>query len=127
MHVTIPVASRLKVELASTPRKSPIMCVNSFGRPWREITFSQEFHKAAVKAGIVGRTYHDLRGSAVTRLAEAGCTTAEIASVTGHSLGDAGRILDRYLKRTAALAKSAISKLETRTVLETKLETGDKS
>ena len=31
-------------------------------------------------------TFHDLRGSAVTRLARAECTTAEIATITGHSL-----------------------------------------
>ncbi len=45
-------------------------------------------------------TFHDLRGTAVTRLAEAGCTEAEIASITGHSVKSVGAILDRYLART---------------------------
>jgi hypothetical protein len=39
-------------------------------------------------------TFHDLRGTAVTRLALVGCIEAEIAAITGHSLRDVGRILD---------------------------------
>jgi hypothetical protein len=52
----------------------------------------------------------------VTRLATAGCTEAEIATVTGHSLKDVRAILDsHYLHRDPALAEAAIRKLETRT------------
>ena len=58
-------------------------------------------------------TFNDLRGTAVTRLAIAGCTEAEIATITGHSLRDVGAILDtHYLKRDPSLAESAIRKLE---------------
>ena len=58
-------------------------------------------------------TFHDLRGTAVTRLAIVGCTEAEIASITGHSLRDVRSILDaNYLHRDLALAESAIRKLE---------------
>jgi integrase len=61
-------------------------------------------------------TFHDLRGTAVTRLAVAGCTDAEIATLTGHSLRDVHAILDaHYLNRDPALAESAIRKLESRT------------
>jgi hypothetical protein len=66
------------------------------------------------KAGIAGITFHDLRGTAVTRLAVVGCTEAEISSITGHSLRDIRSILDsHYLHRDPALAESAIRKLET--------------
>jgi len=52
----------------------------------------------------------------VTRLALAGCTEAEIATITGHSLRDVRSILDaHYLHRDPALAESAIQKLERRT------------
>jgi hypothetical protein len=55
-----------------------------------------------------------LRGTAVTRLALAGCTEAEIVAITGHNLSDVRSILDaHYLHRDPALAGSAISKLET--------------
>jgi integrase len=68
---------------------------------------------AARKAGIVGITFHDLRGTAVTRLAIVGCTEAEIATITGHSLRGVRAILDtHYLSRDPALGESAIRKLE---------------
>jgi len=66
--------------------------------------------------GIVGVTFHDLRGTAVTRLALAGCTEAEIATITGLSLRNVRAILDsHYLNRDPALAVNAIRKLEKRT------------
>ena len=37
------------------------------------------------KAGIVGLTFNDLRGTAVTRLALAGATEPEIAAITGRN------------------------------------------
>ena len=69
--------------------------------------------KSSDKAGIVNLTFNDLRGTAVTRLALAGGTEAEIASITGHELSDVRSILDaHYLHRDPELARSAISKLE---------------
>jgi hypothetical protein len=53
-----------------------------------------------------------VRGTAVTRLSEAGCTPQEIARFTGHSLRDVAAILDRYLARTDKLASTALEKLE---------------
>jgi hypothetical protein len=58
-------------------------------------------------------TFNDLRGTAVTRLALAGCSEAEIATLTGHALRDVRSILDaNYLHRDPALAESAVRKLE---------------
>ena len=75
--------------------------------------FRASWGKACKQAGIVGVTFHDLRGTAVTRLALAGCTEAEIATITGHSLRDVRSILDaHYLHRDPALGESAITKLE---------------
>ena len=54
-----------------------------------------------------------LRGTAVSRLAVAGCTEAEIATITGHALSEVRSILDKhYFSRDPALAVSAIRKLE---------------
>ena len=65
------------------------------------------------RQGRAHLTFHDLRGTAVTRLAKAGCTVPEIATITGHSLKDVGTILDsHYLSRDHALGESAIRKLE---------------
>jgi hypothetical protein len=47
------------------------------------------------------------------RVPLAGCTVAEIATITGHSLRNAQVILDsNYFHRDVALAQSAITKLE---------------
>jgi hypothetical protein len=65
------------------------------------------------KAGIAGLTFHDLRGTAVTRLALMGVEVPEIAAITGHSLKDVHAILDtHYLHRDPQLAWNAIRKLE---------------
>jgi hypothetical protein len=69
--------------------------------------------------------FHDLRGTAVTLLAQAGCTTEEIASITGHTLSHAAAILDKYLARTRGLAEAAIAKFENdpRTKFANRLQT----
>jgi integrase len=67
---------------------------------------------ATAKAGIVGLTFHDLRGTAVTRMSEAGCSPQEIATFTGWLLRDVQAILDHYLARTNKLAATALEKLE---------------
>ncbi len=102
--------------LDASPRRSPIMLVNLEGRPWTPDGFRVSWHKACVKAGVLDVTFNDLRGTAVTRLALAGATEAEIATISGHSLRDVRSILDaHYLNRDPALAVSAIQKLERRT------------
>jgi integrase len=112
-RVAIPVLSAdLRAVLNVMPRVSPMMLTNSRGTPWTSDGFRTSWGKAAKQAGIVDLTFHDLRGTAVTRLAEAGCTTPEIGSITGHSLKAVEGILDRYLSRTKGLALSAITKLE---------------
>jgi integrase len=112
-RVKIPVGAPLKSALDATVRRSPIILVNTDNKPWTEDGFRSSWRKACAAAGITGLTFHDLRGTAVTRLAVCGCTEAEIAAITGHSLRDVGAILDaHYLHRDPALAESAIRKLE---------------
>ena len=61
---------------------------------------------------MIGGTFHDLLGTAVTRLAFAGCTEAEIAIYTGLSLDDVRSILTKhYLNRDPAIAENAAAKL----------------
>ncbi len=114
-RVYIPCTERLCAELRRTPRCAVTILTGVRGKPWTTDGFRTEWHKVAVRAGIQGRlTFHDLRGTAVTRLAELGCTTAEIAAITGHELQHVDRILEAYLARTKSLARSAIAKLEGR-------------
>jgi integrase len=106
----------LKTALEAAPKRSTIILVNRHGLPWTANGFRSSWRKACQAAGIVGVTFNDLRGTAVTRLALAGCTEAEIATITGHTLRDVRSILDaNYLHRDPALAEAAIRKLEART------------
>jgi integrase len=108
------VISPLKAALDAAAKKSPIILLTSEGTPWTEAGFRASFNKARDKAGIVGLTFHDLRGTAVTRLALMGVEVPEIAAITGHSLKDVDAILDaHYLHRDPRLAWNAIRKLET--------------
>ena len=90
--------------------------MNKKGLPWTADGFRSSWRKACKAVGIVGVTFNDLRGTAVTRLALAGCTEAEIIAITGHTLRDVRSILDaNYLHRDPSLAAAAIRKLESRT------------
>ena len=111
-YVPIPVADTLKAALDAAPRRSPIMLVNSDGKPWSESGFQGAWGKATMRAGIRGLTFHDLRGTAVVTLARAGCNEVEIYSITGHKPGDVRAILTaHYLPRDAKVADNAIAKL----------------
>src|SRR5262249_57988999 len=94
----------------------PIILTSTDKWPWTPDGFRASWGKACGRAGVVGVTFNDLRGTAVTRLALAGCTEPEIATITGHSLRDVRTILDsHYLHPHPAVAESAIQKLERRT------------
>jgi integrase len=114
-RVKIRVGAPLKAALdaMAKTKRSPTILLTLEGRPWTPDGFRASWGKACDKAHIVGLTFNDLRGTAVTRLAMAGAEIAEIATFTGHSLRDVHTILDEhYLNRDHALAESAIRKLE---------------
>lgn len=112
-HVRIPVTAALKAALDATKRVAVTICATSRGRSWTGDGFRASFTKAKAAAGIVGRTFHDFRGTAVTHLAIAACTVPEIGTITGHDLKTVEEILSKhYLSRDNALGDSAISKLD---------------
>jgi integrase len=122
-RVTIPVGKPLKAALDKLKADlieendgklpdGPILRT-SRGTTWTEDGFRSSFAAAKDDASIEGLTFHDTRGTAVTRLALAGSSEAEIATITGHSLKTVSEILDaHYLSRDVVLAESAIAKLE---------------
>src|SRR5688572_25410126 len=71
--VTIPVGETLATWLDRTPRRALTILTGQKGGPWTGDGFRTEWGKACERARINDVTFHDLRGTAVTRLAKAGC------------------------------------------------------
>jgi hypothetical protein len=97
-------------------RRAPVgltIVANNRGRRARVAykTFNDYFLTIARAAGIEGAQARDLRRTAMINMAKAGATTPQIASVSGHSIEAAQRILETYLPRNRDLAEIAITKL----------------
>lgn len=114
--VTIPCTETLKATLDALPKKGALILTTVTGRAFTKKRLNELWTETMVAAGLDPKAlhFHDLRGTAITLLFEAGCTVAEAASISGHTLRTAQAILDKYLARTPALARSAIIKLENR-------------
>ena len=111
-EVMIPAVSPLRDALASAPRRAVSILTTTRGLPWRPDGFRTAWNRTSRRAGIKGLTFHDLRGTCLTMLAEAGCTDAEIAAISGHKTAHAGA-MKGYIHHGHDLARSAMQKLET--------------
>lgn len=112
-RVTIPVGEPLRLLLDAVKRESTRIFINTRKKPWTSDGFRMTWSKTVERAKVEGLTFHDLRGSAVVRLALAGTSVPEIVAFTGLSLKDVESILDaHYLGRDVRLAESAVKKLE---------------
>ncbi|CAO4173652.1 Integrase family protein [Methylorubrum populi] len=134
--ITIPCTQALRRMLDGMERRSPLILTTKTGRALQKRYFARLWEEAATEAGVgsitlpgiaepVALHFHDLRGTAVTMLSEAGCSPQQIATITGHSLKTVTVILDRYLARTRALADQAIFNWENspRTEFANRLQT----
>lgn len=116
-YVAVKCTKALKETLDGLPRTSALIMTTKTGKAFQKRYFYEQWDKTAGEAGIADLHFHDIRGTTVTMLFQAGCNLGEIVSVTGHSLRRAQEILDKYLARTSTMADNAIAKLEN--VLET--------
>jgi integrase len=107
----------LKETLDGLEKRSTLILTTKTGRAFQKRYLADQFQKTCKEAGIEDLHFHDIRGTTVTMLFQAGCNLGEIVSVTGHSLRRAQEILDKYLARTSTMADNAIAKFEN--VLET--------
>jgi integrase len=119
VDIVVPVAAPLRAILDATPRKDELMLVNQSGEPWTPDGFRVMWRKTCIKAGVPssrkgGVTFHDLRGTAASRMGRAGCTTIEIASITGHGLesGTKRSSLAGYVNLDLSVARAAMAKFE---------------
>ena len=127
--IYVPCTPALKAMLDGTDRKATVILTTKTGKAWQKRYFAEQWDEASKVAGITDLHFHDLRGTAVTMLAEAGCSVPEIASITGHSLKSVHTILEKYMSRTRTLAKSAMAKFEnaSSTDFANRLQTEDRS
>jgi integrase len=121
--VEIPCTAALRRMLDGMDRVSTLILTTKTGQSLKKRYFARLWDEAMIAAKLQSVTlpgsdervqlhFHDLRGTAVTLLSEAGCTPQQVATITGHSLKTVYRILERYLARTRGLAEQAIFNFE---------------
>jgi integrase len=101
----IPLYDGLRDVLAGIPRRSTVILTNKHGRPWSNCrSFGSAFNRAKIKAGMHDRNlhFHDLRGTAATKLYVASMSERVIAEIMGWEEGSVARIIRRYVGRSAA-------------------------
>ena len=110
--VTMPLAAPLREAIEATPSDGLVYLVTASGRPYTRGAFlSRQVRQWAREAGLSNVPLHGLRKAAARRLAEAGCSSFEVASITGHA---SLREVERYTRSAAQerLAEQAITKTE---------------
>ena len=109
-RVWIPAHRDLQALLAEIPRNAAVILTRN-GRPWASHNYIRRVHAAVTKAGFSGYSLHGLRRNATTRLLEAGCTTDEVKSITGHATTAMVELYGRDVNQRR-MARSAVAKLE---------------
>jgi len=85
VRLVIPVPPVLAAALEAAPRTAPTICTRRDGASWKPHHFGHVFAATRDRLGLPKDLhFHGLRHSAASRLAEAGCSHAEIAAITGH-------------------------------------------
>lgn len=121
--IHLPCTAALRRMLDGMDRAAVLILTTKTGRALQKRYFARQWEEASKAAGLDAVTlpgmdepvtlhFHDLRGTAVTMLSEAGCTPQQIATITGHSIKTVHAILERYLARTRGLAEQAIFNFE---------------
>ncbi len=114
-RLTIPVHPTLREAIDACPSDHLTFLMTETGKPFASgNAFYNWFIDCARKAGIApGLSPHGLRKAAARRLAEAGCTPHQIASVTGHATL---KEIERYTKAAnqEEWAKVAMSRIGNR-------------
>ena len=97
--VEIPLYDELRAFLFRSNRREGHVLLNSRGKPWTGDGFGTAWRKARLASGIHGKTFHDLRGTAATKLHEAGMALDDVVLLMGWSKSHAEKIISRYISR----------------------------
>ncbi len=110
VRLAIPEHPELRRILDAAPRSDAVtILTRKDGLAWREDHFNHAFAKAVKAAGLAGLSFHGLRKAASARMAEAGCTDAEIEAIVDHADARMTRLYreqaDQKTRATAAIRK----------------------
>lgn len=128
-RVSVPFTPALEARLAAiqarrssqqvVPLDAEVVLEEKTGLPYTQNRFSKLFRKVREKAAahkdfaaIATKWFLDLRDTAVTRLALAGCTVPEIRAITGHTLETVHQVLQHYLALDDRMATNGIERLK---------------
>jgi integrase len=105
IELAIPIHPILASVIGQTPADHLTLLTTKAGKPFSAAGFANWFRDRCKEAGLVHCSAHGLRKAAARRLAEAGCTTHEIAAITGHaSLSEVQRYTKAADQRRLALS-----------------------
>jgi integrase len=119
-HMWVHCPAALRECLAAEPRRGLTILTRPVRRPkkggsqyepWKIDYFRHAMSTAIKDAGLTGVVTHGLRPTAAVRLAEAGCSDAQIQSVTGHKTS----AMAAYYRRGAdqkSRSESAVTRLD---------------
>jgi hypothetical protein len=124
-QVAVPLLAPLEDRLKSAAERKlargwaaepALLVAEPTGRAWRANAFRKRFAQVRTAAAesvpsVASAWFLDLRDTAVTNLALAGCTVPEICAITGHAEAGAYTVLKHYLALGEELAENAIEKL----------------
>src|SRR5262249_1308158 len=83
--LSLPILPKLQAIIDATPGEHLTLLVKRTGRPYCGTEFSGQFRAWCDEAGLAkGCTFHGLRATGCTRLADAGCSAHDIAARPGH-------------------------------------------
>ena len=110
VELWLPLSATAINMLAGLPRSSShIIISEDTGRRYTDRnSFSRIFRKFRNRAGVEGKTFQDIRRTALTELGNHGATNAEIVKFSGHDINS--RVLKTYIKPDRTAAENAAAK-----------------
>lgn len=111
VHLPVHALAPFRELIDGLSRGTEYMLTTETGQPLDATNLRARWRQAMARTELAGEDlhWHDLRGTAVTRMLEAGCSDAEVAAITGHVIGG-GSSLSDYAARVRPLALHAYCK-----------------
>jgi integrase len=107
----LPVLPELQAAIDATPTGQLTLLVTKTGKSYGANDFSEQFRAWCDAAGLpADLSFHGLRKTALTKLADAGCTAHEIMAVSGHK---SIKLAEHYTRSAdqARLARAAMDRM----------------